>query len=101
MIRFGKKLKKDKKALGREVMAAVGLIIVSVVFFVGLAINDGVYSASALGNSSPFFNASEAMVGGVSSSYSMGSVLLIVMIAGAIITTLLGAFGGFLYSQRS
>jgi hypothetical protein len=96
---FSKKLKKDKRALGREVMAAVGLIVVATVFFVGLSINDGVLKASSIDSTSPFYNASEAITDGVSSSYSMGSVLMIVMIAGAIITTLLAAFGGFLMAR--
>ena len=100
MFRFAKKLKRDKKALGREVMAVVGLIVVSTILFVGLSINDGVLQASALDNTSPFFEASESITGGVSSSYGMSSVLMIVMISGAIIASLLGAFGGFLMARQ-
>ena len=91
----------DQRALAEEAMAVLGLIVVGAIFFIGLAISSGILEAIALNNTSPFYNASSAITTGLNSSYSMGAVLLIVMIAGAIIYSLLRSFGGIMFGGRS
>lgn len=85
----------DEKAMGDQVAAVVSLILVGVVFYIGLAISSGVVDAVDLNNTS-FSGAATSITTGLSSAYSMGAVLLIVMIAGAIIITLLRSFGFFM-----
>jgi len=85
----------DEKAMGDQVAAVVSLILVGVVFYIGLAISSGVVDAVDLNNTS-FSGAAQSITTGLSSAYSMGAVLLIVMIAGAIIITLLRSFGFFM-----
>ena len=83
-----------------EAMAVLGLIVVGVIFFIGLAISSGILDSIAIDNNSSFYNASQSITTGLNSAYSMGSVLLIVMVAGAIIFALMKSFGGFIFGGR-
>lgn len=85
----------DDKAMSDQIGAVVSLILVGIVFYIGLAISSGVVDAVDLNNTS-FAGAAQSITTGISSAYSMGAVLLIVMIAGAIIYTLLRSFGFFM-----
>ena len=89
----------DQRALMEEAMAVLGLIVVGVIFFIGLAISSGIVSSINL-TGSAFEDASESITTGLTSAYSMGSVLLIVMVAGAIIYALMKSFGGFIFGNR-
>lgn len=98
--RSAKNMINDTRAMGDQVSAVVGLILVGVVFYIGLAISNGVVTAVDLNNTS-FSTAAQSITTGLSSAYSMGAVLLIVMVAGAIIVTLLRSFGIFMFGQRA
>lgn len=72
------------------VQAAIYLIVILVVLYIGLNINANVIDATALESTDSLYNASVALDGTTESAYSMAGILPIVMIAVAVLASLLG-----------
>ena len=72
------------------VQAGIYLIVLLVVLYIGLTINQNVIDASNLESGDALYNASVEMDGVTESSYGMAGIMPIVMIAVAILASLLG-----------
>lgn len=89
-------IKKQKEALLTDdaanmgmVSAAIGLIILLAVLYIGLLVVDGMYGATALTTGSVFYATSQDLVNTTASSYAMAGVMPIVSIAVALLSALL------------
>lgn len=72
------------------VQAGIYLIVLLVVLYIGLTINQNVIDASGLVSGDALYNASVEMDGVTESAYGMAGIMPIVMIAVAILASLLG-----------
>lgn len=72
------------------VQAGIYLIVLLVVLYIGLTINQNVIDASGLESGDALYNASVEMDGVTESAYGMAGIMPIVMIAVAILASLLG-----------
>jgi len=86
------KLFKDETGDMRMVQAGIFLIVLLVVLYIGLTINQNVIDASNIETGDALYNASVEMDGVTESAYGMAGIMPIVMIAVAILGSLLGIF---------
>ena len=85
-----RKLLKNEDGNIAMVQAGIYLIVLLVVLYIGLTINQNVIDASNLESGDALYNASLEMDGVTESSYGMAGIMPIVMIAVAILASLLG-----------
>ncbi|MBU1067887.1 hypothetical protein KKE60_08875 [Patescibacteria group bacterium] len=81
---------RDEKGNIQMVQAAIYLVVLLVVLYIGLTINQNVIDASSLESGDALYNASTDMNDVTTSAYGMAGIMPIVMIAVAILASLLG-----------
>lgn len=74
------------------IFAVLSLIVMGVLLFVGLSIMSGVETATGIDANSSFYSTKSQVVSGIQSSYSMTTVLMIVVISTAVLAALFGIF---------
>lgn len=74
---------------GVAISAALTLVVLGVLLYVGLDIMQGVDDSSTINVGDTFYNASTAVTSGVDTSFSLTGTLMLVIIAAAIISVLL------------
>lgn len=72
------------------VTAVMTLILVGAVLFVGLSVMDGISESTALESGDTFYNASTDVTSGVESAFGMSGTLMIIIIASAVIGSIVG-----------
>jgi len=85
-----KKLFENEDGNIAMVQAGIYLIVLLVVLYIGLTINQNVIEAGNLESGDSLYNASLEMNSVTESAYSMAGIMPIVMIAVAILASLLG-----------
>lgn len=80
----------EKAQVAGPVMAVMTLILLGAILFVGLSVMDGIEAGTSLESGDTFYNASQAVTGGVESAFGMTGVLMIIVISVAIIAALMG-----------
>ena len=74
---------------GVAIGAALTLVVLGVLLYVGLDIMQGVDDSSTIESGDTFYNASTDVTQGVETSFSLTGTLMLVIIAAAIISVLL------------
>lgn len=74
---------------GVAIGAALTLVVLGVLLYVGLDIMQGVDDSSSIESGDTFYNASTDITSGVETSFSLTGTLMLVIIAAAIISVLL------------
>jgi len=81
-------------AAGAAIGAVLGIIVVGAMLTVGLAINAGISDSVVIDATSPYYDASQSVVGGTTSAYAMSGTLQLVLMAGAVLFVLMSSLGG-------
>ena len=100
MKRLANFLRKVKAALTHKsrgysdlVMIASAVITVVVVAIIGVYISQQIYQAANVDSSSPFYTSMQAAINIMDTSFPLLVVVVIAVVAGVIMTYLLGGFG--------
>jgi len=72
------------------VMAVMTLVILGALLFVGLSVMEGISDSTALESGDTFYNASASVTSGVEDSFGMSGTLMLIVIATAILGSLIG-----------
>ena len=83
----------DKKGYNDMVMMATAIISTVVVAIIGVYISSQIYTTASLDSSSPFNTAMNAAINIMNTTFPLIVVVAIAIIAGVIMTYLLGGFG--------
>jgi len=85
-------LNEEKAQMGTgniAINAVLALVVVGVMLYIGLQIMQGVDDSSNIESGDTFYNASTDVTTGVETSFSLSGTMMLVIIAGAIISLLL------------
>jgi len=96
LTNFLKKVKAflaDKRGYNDMVMMATAIISTVVVAIIGVYISSQIYTTAQLSSSSPFNTAMNAAINIMNTTFPLIVVVAIAIIAGVIMTYLLGGFG--------
>lgn len=83
----------EKAQAGGAVTAVMTLIMVGAFIMVGLMVMSGIYDSTGLEEGDAFYNATEEVASGTESAFGMSGTLMLVIIAGAVLSVLIGYFG--------
>jgi hypothetical protein len=83
---LGRRLKQRIDMMG----TMLGIVVTAIVGFVGLTAMTTTNDATAIDNSSEFYQSQQALIGGVNSAYSLLEVAFIVAILALVIAALVG-----------
>jgi len=90
MAKSNSKIWNDKSANMAMVSAAIGLVILLSVLYIGLTIVDGVQSGSAMESGDTFYDVNNDLTNTTASAYTMAGIMPIVLIAVALLGSMLG-----------
>jgi len=96
VLNFLRKVKNvlaDKRGYNDMVMMATAIISTVVVAIIGVYISSQIYTTASLDSSSPFNTAMNAAINIMNTTFPLIVVVAIAIIAGVIMTYLLGGFG--------
>jgi hypothetical protein len=83
----------EQAQAGGAVTAVMTLIMVGAFIMVGLMVMSGIYDSTGLTENDTFYNASEEVASGAESAFTMSGTLMLIIIAGAVLSVLIGYFG--------
>jgi len=89
---------KDRTASMNMVSAAIGLVILLAVLYIGLTILDGVEGATSLSSGDTFYYTSTNLTDTTEDAYGMAAIMPIVVVAVALLGALLGLM--YIFGRR-
>lgn len=90
MAKANKSLFKDNSGNMAMVSAAIGLVILLSVLYIGLTIVDGVEKGAAMEAGDTFYEVNTDLTNTTASAYTMAGIMPIVLIAVALLGSMLG-----------
>ena len=84
---------KDKRGVGDLISLASAIIATVVVCIIGVYITSKIYEQTELSTSSPFQTAMQGAVSIMNSTFPLLVVVIVALVAGVVMTYILGGFG--------
>lgn len=93
MAKANRFINDEQAQAGGAVTAVMSLVMVGAFIMVGIMVMSGIYDSTGLEANDTFYTASTQVASGAENAFSMTGTLMLIIIAGAVLSVLIGYFG--------